>query len=268
MARSANERYHDRVAPRYDAQHEGDPYLSFCRELAWRHLKRHLPRQAGARVLDAGCGPGHYGLKLAKSGYRVDFLDLSPGMLDAARTNAEATRPALGYEPRFVRADLEHPEGLEEGVYALIVAQGDVLSFVANLDSTLRAVRRLLVPGGKIVASLDQRYAGLDHLLEGGDVKALERFLKDGRSEWLAKRREERFATRMYTAEEIRTACRRAALDVVSLIGRPVLPLSRHRALLEDAERRRRLLAIEERLQGEPDLLGRASHLEVAAAAV
>lgn len=43
----------------------------------------------GATVLDVGCGPGHYGVALAKRGVKeVVGLDFASGMLDMARENA------------------------------------------------------------------------------------------------------------------------------------------------------------------------------------
>lgn len=261
--RSNNQRFHDHFAARYDAHYEGDALHRLQREIQWRHLKRFLPKAAGAAVLDAGCGTGHYGLKLAKSGYAVDFLDLSRGMLDQAEANHRALKVA--HAPRFVQADLGRPDGLPPAHYALIVAEGDVLSFVADPQAAARAVAGLLAGGGTIVASLDQRYAGLEHYCERGDLGALERFCADGRSEWLAARKDERFETRMFTPAGARALFEGAGLEVVSMIGRLVLPLRRHRRLLDDEKARRRLIELEEKLHADPAALGLCAHLEVAA---
>jgi S-adenosylmethionine-dependent methyltransferase len=268
MARSSNRRYHDRVAPRYEEQHENDPYLSFCRELTWRHCKRYLPADAGARVLDAGCGPGHFGVKLLRSGYAVDFLDLSEGMLEQARRNVAESGAGGATEPRFVRASLDDRDALAslgDATYRLVLALGDVLSFVPDPARALRNVSRVLAPGGVVIASVDQRLAGIEHFLEGEDLDGLERFLADGKSEWLAKQHTERFATRMFSVREIEKLVSESGLELDSMIGRPVLPFARFRALLADPATRRRALAIEESLRGVREALGRASHLEFAA---
>jgi len=260
--RSTNERYHDRVAPRYEEHHETDPYLSFCREISWRHLKRFLPTNASATVLDAGCGTGHYGIKLRKSGYRVDFQDLSLQMLDRARKAYERGR--LDGDPRFVHGDLEDGSDLPKGEYDLIVAQGDILSFVKDPRRCMSSVAGLLRDGGVFLASMDQRYAGIEHYLAGGELDALSDFVKTGRTEWLAKDVEDRFPTRSFTVSEARKLFEGAGLRVESVLGRTILPLHRNRGLLDDREARRKLLAIEEKMNRDESALGRASHLEVA----
>lgn len=265
MKRSRNQRYHDRVAHRYDDVHADDPYHALCREISFRHLKPHLPRRLATPVLDAGCGTGLYGLRLAKSGYPVDFLDLSEGMLEQARRGYAALGAA--HKARFVRADLERPEGLAAGCYGLVLAQGDVLSFVADPDRALRAVRTLLAPGGILLAAVDQRFAGVEHYMERGDLKALARFLKDGRTSWLGGARDERFPMRMFTPAEARRLFAAAGFEVLSMIGKTVLPLRRHRELLADPARRRELLRLEEAIHGVEQALGLAPHLEILARA-
>jgi SAM-dependent methyltransferase len=48
-----------------------------------------LGLQAGASVLDVGCGTGRHDIELARRGYRVTGIDLSEGMLDQARKDAQ-----------------------------------------------------------------------------------------------------------------------------------------------------------------------------------
>lgn len=46
----------------------------------------------GSRVVDAGCGTGRYAFELARRGYAVDGVDLSPQLITEARRRAEAMR--------------------------------------------------------------------------------------------------------------------------------------------------------------------------------
>jgi 2-polyprenyl-3-methyl-5-hydroxy-6-metoxy-1,4-benzoquinol methylase len=51
-------------------------------------------RLAPGRVLDLGCGPGRNAVWLAKAGFSVDAIDLSPEALAWARERAEADEAA------------------------------------------------------------------------------------------------------------------------------------------------------------------------------
>ena len=48
-------------------------------------LKKYLPKNKNAKILDAAGGTGRIALPLAKMGYSVTLCDLSPGMLDGAK---------------------------------------------------------------------------------------------------------------------------------------------------------------------------------------
>ena len=51
----------------------------------WELLKKYLPKNKNAKILDAGGGTGRITLPLAKMGYSVTLCDISPRMLDVAR---------------------------------------------------------------------------------------------------------------------------------------------------------------------------------------
>lgn len=63
----------------------------------------------GHSVLDVGCGPGHYGIALARVGAsRVLGIDFAPGMVELARRNAREA--GTGSVCQFVEGDfLAHP---------------------------------------------------------------------------------------------------------------------------------------------------------------
>jgi len=63
----------------------------------------------GRSVVDVGCGPGHYGIALARAGaLRVVGLDFADAMLDIARKRAAAL--GVAQHCSFVRGDfLTHP---------------------------------------------------------------------------------------------------------------------------------------------------------------
>lgn len=258
-----NERYHDRIAPIYDEVYDRSPYWRFYRELTWRSIKPHLPKDAGAAIADLGCGTGEWGLRCLASGYRVTFVDLSNEMLCRARDRVEREFP--GREAVFLHADVADLSALAEAAFALVVTQGDPLSFTARPADAAREIARILRPGGIAIASVDNRCAAYDHYLEAEDLDGLERLDRKGTTEWLARDPRERFETHAFLPQELRRLFERAGLEVVDVVGKTCLDVRRHASLLEDPRAFRRILEVEIACRREPAFLGRAAHLEIVA---
>jgi len=259
--RDPRETYHDRMASRYEGVYD-TPYWRFYREVSWRHLKKFLPTRRPAWALDLGCGPGWFGIRLLKAGFHVTFLDISKAMLDQARERVEKLgRPEAA---EFVKADMQDLAELEEGRYAFATAQGDTLGFCPHPRSALSGLARVMAPGGRVVLSVDHRAAAAQAFVSRRDLAGLARFLKTGRTEWLASRKGERFPVHMFEAEEIREALESAGFTVLDLVGKTVLFHREDRLLLQETPHRR-LVAMEEKVQGREGWLGLASHLQAAA---
>lgn len=263
MPKRGVQRYHDRVAGRYDAMYRGDPYWDFYDAVTWEHLKRFLPTDLSAPCVDLGCGTGKWGLKLARTGFAVTLVDISEAMLEQAR-RAAADLPA-GKQPQFLRADLMDLSALPRGHFAFAAAQGDPLSLVEQPAGALRQIADILRPGGVLVASVDHRPAGLRHYLEKGDIDGLEEFARTGRTRWLTGDKAERFPVKMFLVEELRDLLVKAGFEVLDLIGKTVLDLRRFSRLLSDGTALRRLAELEARLHRVQSCLALASHLQVAA---
>jgi SAM-dependent methyltransferase len=106
--------------------------------------KRHaLKWQGGGRLLDFGCGGGAFLQRMHEQGWQVTGLDASP---EAVRR----VREELGL--RALVGSLPHPD--------LEAAEFDVVTLWHSLEhvhdplEVLREVRRLLVPGGKVVVAV------------------------------------------------------------------------------------------------------------------
>ena len=98
-----------------------------------------LPR--GARVLDAGCGPGRVGALLADAGHTVVGVDGDPVLIEAAGTDHPG--------PRWLVGDLAELELGEE--FDGIVCAGNVMAFLApgTRREVLRRFRSHLAPQGR-----------------------------------------------------------------------------------------------------------------------
>jgi ubiquinone/menaquinone biosynthesis C-methylase UbiE len=259
---SANESYHDRVAERYDAVYAG-PRWDLWHEFSWQPLKAHLPADLRAPVLDVGCGTGKYGLRAAKSGYTVTLSDLSRGMLEVARRKAAE----MGLEERvaFIKQDVADLSALPREHFGLVIAQGDVISFASQPAQAIKAIRKVLRPGGVVVASVDQTLAALNHYAEKQDLDSLEKLAQTGEMEWLAHEREERFPVHTFTVERLRGSFEKAGFEILDIFGKTVLPLKLLEPLLGEARARDRIAALEKKLCRLPSAMGLASHLQIAA---
>ena len=100
----------------------------------------------GQRVLDAGCGHGPLLRELRARGAHVSGFDLSPAMVALAREQ-------LGDDIDLRVADLADPLPYPDGEFDLIVISL-ALHYVKDWQPTLRELRRVLRPGGRIVLAI------------------------------------------------------------------------------------------------------------------
>ena len=97
----------------------------------------------GARILDAGCGPGRVGGRLHELGHDVVGVDIDPELIAAA----ESDHPG----PRWIVGDLATVD-LDDR-FDVIVSAGNVLTFVevSSRRAVLANLAGLLAPEGRLV---------------------------------------------------------------------------------------------------------------------
>ncbi len=258
----AVQRYHDRVARRYDDIYD-DAYWLWHDTLTWDHLKAHLPTNPALPVLDLGCGTGKWGLKLAKSGFSVTCVDISGAMIERARRKFGES----GFDDRcsFVQADICDLSSLPKGEFSLAVAFGEPICCASSPQKALKQIRKRLTEDGILVATFDNRWAALDYYLERGQLKEMNAFIGSGQTHWLTKDADEQFELHTYAPSQVVKLLERCGFEVIDLVGKTVLPMRRYRSYLEDAVQRRAWLKIEKRLWRDPAAIGRAAHIQVAA---
>jgi SAM-dependent methyltransferase len=115
-----------------------------CIDLIEREVQPH-PR---AHIVDVGCGRGRHALILAKRGFDVTGLDLSPSAIDKARERADDA----GLDVNFMVGDMREPLGTDvaDGVVNLFTTFGYFEDDADNLQA-LRAMTEALRPGGWLV---------------------------------------------------------------------------------------------------------------------
>jgi SAM-dependent methyltransferase len=101
----------------------------------------------GYRVLDVGCAAGHLTAELARRGADVLGIDLSQGMVDLARDE-------FGALAEFRQADLAQPLDFVQVNSVDLITASLVLHYLREWGPTLAEFRRVLRPGGAVIASV------------------------------------------------------------------------------------------------------------------
>ncbi|MFE6690529.1 class I SAM-dependent methyltransferase [Streptomyces sp. NPDC057743] len=102
---------------------------------------------SGRRILDAGCGSGPLSAALRDRGAVVTGIDASAGML------ALATR-RLGADADVHQVDLRDRLPFDDGAFDDVMSSL-VLHYLEDWGPTLAELRRVLRPGGRLIASVD-----------------------------------------------------------------------------------------------------------------
>jgi 2-polyprenyl-3-methyl-5-hydroxy-6-metoxy-1,4-benzoquinol methylase len=102
-------------------------------------LSIHL--RPGMTVLELGCGTGYFTQELARSGADVVAIDVSPELLEIARSNCSA--PNVRYQIENAYA-LNYPEAVFDSVI------GSSVLHHLEIAAALRNIYRVLKPGGTI----------------------------------------------------------------------------------------------------------------------
>jgi ubiquinone/menaquinone biosynthesis C-methylase UbiE len=139
-----------------------------------------LPALEGARVLDLGCGFGAFARWAREMGAAcVLGVDRSENML--ARARAQTQDPGVTY----ALADIERlalPEASFDLVYSALT-----LHYIADFGAVCMMIRRLLVPGGHLVFSVEHplftapRHPGWQTDSGGSKVWPINDYLLEGR---------------------------------------------------------------------------------------
>jgi ubiquinone/menaquinone biosynthesis C-methylase UbiE len=107
-------------------------------------LSSHL--RPGMTVLELGCGTGYFTQELARSGADVVAIDVSPELLEIARSNCSA--PNVRYQIENAYA-LSYPEAVFDSVV------GSSVLHHLEIAAALRNIYRVLKPGGTKECPLD-----------------------------------------------------------------------------------------------------------------
>ena len=110
------------------------------------HMLGLMGAPVGARVLDAGCGPGVHTRRVALAGYRVCAIDVSQTMLKEARRRIAAA--GLESAVEFRQEDLTALT-LPDASFQYVFSWG-VIIHIHDVEKALDELVRIVAPGGKL----------------------------------------------------------------------------------------------------------------------
>ena len=201
---------------------------------------------------------------MLKSGFATTFLDQWPAMIGQTRLKLESMGPRAKKAELLV-GDIVDMRELPADRFALTMAMGDPLSICTDPPRAAREMFRVCAPGGVVIATADNKLAALDHFLEGKMLDELEQFVRSSRTHWLTAEAKEQFELHTFTPTTLRVMFEQAGFEVLSLVGKTILPVRKNKELLEDPQAMERLLRLEHDLARDPFAAARASHLQITA---
>lgn len=169
-----NDRNFDDLAERFARNVYGSAKGEIRLAIVWRHLLDTLPMLDGGRplrVLDAGCGFGQLGQRLAGLGHELVLSDVSQNMLTEARRRFSADPPAQPV--RFIHAPVQALDSAELGQFDLVLFHA-VLEWLAQPQQTLAGLLELIRPGGHLSLMFYNRDALVFRNLVRGNWRKVE----------------------------------------------------------------------------------------------
>ncbi len=142
----------DSIAPRYDLVNR---IMTFRMDVGWRKKTiQSLQLQSPSTVLDLACGTGDFCRELNRAGHQALGVDLSLGMLQAAKTDAP-----------LLQGDLLLLPIADQSVDAAVC--GFALRNLVDLQTFFDELARVVRPGGRIglldVSQPDNRFVAFGH---------------------------------------------------------------------------------------------------------
>ena len=119
----------------------------------WLHeIERFLPEGRSLNILDVGTGTGFFAVLLAQQGHRVEGIDLTPAMLEEARTLAKQRNLDITFREMDAQ-NLAYPDGTFD-----VVISRNLTWTLPDPERAYASWFRVLKPGG-VLLNFDADYA-------------------------------------------------------------------------------------------------------------
>lgn len=117
-----------------------------------REIEKFLPEGRSLNILDVGTGTGFFAILLAEKGHRVEGIDLTPAMLEEARTLAKQRNLDITFREMDAQ-NLAYPDGTFD-----VVISRNLTWTLPDPERAYASWFRVLKPGG-VLLNFDAEYA-------------------------------------------------------------------------------------------------------------
>ena len=160
-----------------------DRFVDWPARLAFEmpFLQSQLKEAGATRLLDAACGTGMHAIALAQAGFDVAGADFSLGMIERARTNAQAAQVAVQFEQAGF-GELEKVFGA--GQFDVVLCLGNSLPHALSSEQVAAALvdfAASLKPGGLVIIQNRNFDAVAANRMRWMEPQAA----REGEAEWL-----------------------------------------------------------------------------------
>jgi len=185
--------------------------------LTWTAVEKVLPPAGTSwRVLDAGGGGGKFSARFAEAGHHVTVLDISAGMLDAAK--AHLTSKGLLERATFIEgtvADLP----FTDASFDLVFSEGDPVSYCLDqYPKAMSELVRVVKPGGPVIMGVDNLNEHFMFELKHGKKAEALKMLMSGRGKCPYG-----LPVHLFTLKELHDGVKAAGAEVEEIFGKPVM---------------------------------------------
>jgi ubiquinone/menaquinone biosynthesis C-methylase UbiE len=252
--------HHDWYSGTYDSNYFES--LALYHKVTLDNIRRFVPEENGALILDAGGGTGIWSIELAKMGYRVVLTDISKEMLKKAKKKVK--EPGLESQIEIIVSNICNMPEFSDNHFDMVLCEGDPLSYCGDHNRAIVEFVRVVKPGGVVVASVDNRASALNWLRDKNDHNAVQRLLETGEVMIPEEREEFSFTVHTFTPEELRELFESNGLLVERIIGKLVIAHRLPWFKSKDPAIQEWLYNLELKYNDNPAFYPWAGHLEIA----
>ena len=118
-----------------------DPFHRLEYNTSIKFLKKYLPKNG--LILDAGGGPGRYTIELAKMGYQLILLDLTPENLELAKNKLKNEKSAVNVK-EIIEGSIVDLSRFKDNTFDAVICLGAPLDHVSPEKERIKAISELI----------------------------------------------------------------------------------------------------------------------------